>query len=273
MPISRPRLLIPRLLILGGTAEAVALAQALSARGDIDFVTSLAGRTKNPHLPPGAVHVGGFGGWEGLADYLATERIDLLVDATHPFATQIGANAIKAALAKNISLLRLLRPAWQRQPGDDWTEIDDMRQAAEHCRGRRVLLAVGQKELRPFFPVADAYFLARMIEQPKEPLALANFDLILSRGPFALDDELRLLKEKRIQLVVAKNSGGDAGYAKIEAARRLHIPIVMVARPKSPRPGAIVPDVPDAIAWIAAWLQTRGSDRAFDPATTASDSP
>jgi precorrin-6A/cobalt-precorrin-6A reductase len=273
MPISRSKQRIPRLLILGGTGESVALAEALHAQGNIDVITSLAGRTRDPRLPPGALRVGGFGGVSGLIDYLAQEKIDLLIDATHPFAAQMSAHAVTAAQARAVPLLRLMRPAWGQEPGDAWIAVADMRQAAEHCRGKRVLLAIGQKDLAAFARVVGAFFVARMIEKPKETPPFGDLEIILSRGPFVLEDELRLIEEKRIELIVAKNSGGDAGYAKIAAARAARIPVVMVERPKAPGSGEIVPDVAAALAWIAAWLQKRGSDRAFDPATTASDKP
>ena len=240
-------------LILGGTHEAFQLAEQLAAQGGVDFISSLAGRTRAPRLPKGQVRTGGFGGAEGLARYLRAERITQLVNATHPFAAQISANAIAASEAVGVPLLRLLRPAWTARPDDRWVVARHAAEAAELCRreGGRIFLTLGSGELNAFAEIHNAHFLVRMIDAP-ERLPLHDYRVITARGPFSLQDELRLLAEHRIGLIVAKNSGGEATYAKIDAARRMGLPIVMIERPPialDPRSPAVA-RVEDVVAWV-----------------------
>jgi precorrin-6A/cobalt-precorrin-6A reductase len=242
-----------RILILGGTHEAFQLAEQLSAQGGVDFISSLAGRTREPRLPEGQVRTGGFGGAEGLARYLRTERITHLVNATHPFAAQISANAVAAAETASIPLLRLLRPAWTARHDDRWFPARHAAEAAELCRreGGRILLTLGSGELNAFAEIYNVHFLVRMVDAP-EGLPLHDYRVITARGPFSLQDELRLLAEHHIGLIVAKNSGGEATYAKVDAARRTGLPIVMIERPAialDPRSPAVA-GVEDVVAWI-----------------------
>jgi precorrin-6A/cobalt-precorrin-6A reductase len=242
-----------RVLILGGTYEAFQLAERLAARGGIEFISSLAGRTREPRLPNGQVRTGGFGGAEGLARYLRAERITHLINATHPFAAQISANAVAAAEAAAIPLLRLLRPAWAARQDDRWVAARDAAEAAELCRrkGGRIFLTLGSGELDAFAEIHNAHFLVRMVDAPQR-LPLRDCRVIAARGPFSLQDELRLLAEHRIGLIVAKNSGGDATYAKIDAARRMGLPIIMIERPAialDPRSPEVT-GVDDVVAWI-----------------------
>ena len=242
-----------RVLILGGTHEAFQIAEQLARSGGIDFISSLAGRTREPRMPKGAARTGGFGGVEGLVDYLRAERITHLVNATHPFAAQISANAVAAADAAGIPLLRLLRPAWTARHDDRWVAARHAAEAAELCRreGGRIFLTLGSGELGAFAEIHNAHFLVRMVDAP-EQLPLRDYRVITARGPFTLQDELRLLAEHHIGLIVAKNSGGEATYAKIEAARRMGLPIVMIERPAialDPRSPAVA-NVEDVIAWI-----------------------
>lgn len=242
-----------RVLILGGTQEAFRLAEQLVAQDGIDFISSLAGRTREPRMPAGAVRTGGFGGAAGLARYLRAERITHLVNATHPFAAQISANAVAAAEQAGVPLMRLLRPAWSARQDDRWVAARHATEAAELCRrqGGRIFLTLGSGELDAFAEVNNAHFLVRMVDAP-ERLPLRDCRIIAARGPFSLQDELRLLAEHHIGLVVAKNSGGEATYAKIEAARRMGLPIVMIERPAialDPRSPAVA-SVEDALAWI-----------------------
>jgi precorrin-6A/cobalt-precorrin-6A reductase len=242
-----------RVLILGGTREAFQLAEQLAAQGGVDFISSLAGRTREPRRPKGRVRTGGFGGAEGLARYLREERITHLVNATHPFAAQMSTNALAAAVAAGIPLLRLLRPAWTARHDDRWVAARHAAEAAELCRreGGRIFLTLGSGELDAFAAVRNAQFLVRMVDAP-ERMPLPDYRILLARGPFSLQDELRLLAEHHIGLVVAKNSGGDATYAKIEAARRMGLPIIMIERPAialDPRSPAVA-SVEDVVAWI-----------------------
>ena len=242
-----------RVLILGGTHEAFQLAERLAARGSVEFISSLAGRTREPRLPKGQVRTGGFGGAEGLANYLHAERITHLVNATHPFAAQISTNAVTAADAAGIPLLRLLRPAWAARQDDRWVAARDSAEAAELCRreGGHIFLTLGSGELDAFAQIHNAHFLVRMVDPP-ERLPLRDCRVITARGPFSLQDELRLLTEHRIGLIVAKNSGGEATYAKIDAARRMGLTVVMIERPAialDPRCPAVT-GVDDVVAWI-----------------------
>jgi precorrin-6A/cobalt-precorrin-6A reductase len=237
------------ILILGGTAEAVALAQACAARPGFEVISSLAGRTRSPVLPAGEVRSGGFGGPDGLARFLAGRGIEHLIDATHPFAVQIGAHAKSACDATGVPRLRLLRPPWPRAPGDNWIEVADVAEAASRIPqlGRRVFLTVGQRDLEAFAAL-DLWFLVRTIEPPgAAPLRRAAW--VSGRGPFALEDELALLSAHAIDVLVTKASGGAATYAKLVAARRLALPVVMIRRPPPP-PGPVVDSVDAALAWL-----------------------
>ena len=243
-----------RVLILGGTYEAFQLAEQLAAMGGVDFISSLAGRTREPRMPKGQVRTGGFGGAEGLADYLRAERITHLVNAAHPFAAQISTNAVAAAGAAGIPLLRLLRPGWTVRQDDRWVAARHVVEAAELCRraGGRIFLTLGSGEIYAFTEIHNAHFLVRTVDAP-ERLPLRDYRVIAARGPFSLQDELRLLAEHHIGLIVAKNSGGDATYAKIEAARRMGLPVIMIERPSialDPRSPAVA-SVEDVVAWVS----------------------
>jgi precorrin-6A/cobalt-precorrin-6A reductase len=242
-----------RVLILGGTHEAFQLAEQLAAQGGVDFISSLAGRTRDPRMPKGQVRTGGFGGAEGLARYLRDERITHVVNATHPFAAQISANVVAAAETAGIPLLRLLRPAWTARRDDRWVAARHATEAAELCRreGGRIFLTLGSGELDAFAEVNNAHFLVRMVDAP-DRLPLRDCHVITARGPFSLQEEMRLLVEHHIGLIVAKNSGGDATYAKIEAARRTGLPVIMIERPAialDPRSPAVA-RVEDVMAWV-----------------------
>ena len=242
-----------RVLILGGTQEAFQLAEQLAAQGGVDFISSLAGRTREPRLPKGQVRTGGFGGAEGLARYLCEQRITHVINATHPFAAQISANAVVATEAAGVSLLRLLRPAWEARRDDRWVAARHAAEAAELCRreGGRIFLTLGSGELDAFAEVNNAHFLVRMVDAP-EWLPLRDCHVITARGPFSLQEEMRLLAQHHIGLIVAKNSGGEATYAKIDAARRMGLPVVMIERPAialDPRSPAVA-GVEDVLAWV-----------------------
>src|SRR5262245_11322586 len=182
-----------RVLILGGTTEASALSRALAPRDGLDVVTSFAGLTDEPRAPAGRTRVGGFGGAEGLANYLRAERIDVLVDATHPFAAQMRWNARTAADEIGVPRIRVERPAWRAQPGDAWISVPDLDGAADTVQAhRRVFLTTGRKELAPFAECRDTWFLVRSIERP-DPMPLAQAEVVLDRGPFTVEGERALL--------------------------------------------------------------------------------
>lgn len=242
-----------KLLILGGTGEAAALAERLAGESRLTVITSLAGRTKEPARLAGHVRVGGFGGPEGLAAYLEAESIDLMVDATHPFAAKIAANAARACSETGVPRLKLMRPVWCPVEGDTWIEVADMAGAAEAVgrNAERALLTVGRQDLAAFARLEDVWFLVRSIEPLEAPLA--NCTVIQGRGPFSEADEVSLLTEHRIDLLVSKNSGGAATYAKIAAARSLGLPVVMIARPLAPE-GDTVESVEAVVGWVLARL-------------------
>ncbi|WP_371347108.1 cobalt-precorrin-6A reductase [Ancylobacter sp. IITR112] len=241
----------PRLLILGGTAEARDLAAALAARGGFAVSLSLAGRTRNPLAVEAPTRSGGFGGVDGLEAYLKTERIDALIDATHPFAATMSHHAHEAARRAGVPLLALLRPEWQRQPRDVWTDATDIPEAVARLgpAPRRVLVALGRNEVRALEAAPQHAYLVRSIDPVDPPLAVPEVRYIEARGPFAEADEHALLTAHRIDAILSKNSGGEATYGKIEAARALGIEVIMVARPPRP-PVETVESVDQVLGWL-----------------------
>ncbi|WP_222262429.1 cobalt-precorrin-6A reductase [Modestobacter marinus] len=237
-----------QVLVLGGTGEARRLAAALVARG-VDVLSSLAGRVADPALPEGAVRIGGFGGAEGLAAWLAEHRPRAVVDATHPFAATITASAATAAAAQRTPLLRLQRPGWTPQPGDEWRFVDSLTEAARAVAGfRSVFLTTGRQGVGAFAELPGRV-LVRSVDPPDEPLP-AGATLLLARGPFSLADELALLREHAVDVVVTKDSGGHMTEAKLTAARELGIPVVLVRRPPLPPGVPTVATVEEALAWV-----------------------
>jgi precorrin-6A/cobalt-precorrin-6A reductase len=241
-----------RVLLLGGTSEASALARRLAERPGIDLVVSLAGRTSHPLPLPGEVRIGGFGGPEGLATYLRETGVDVLVDATHPFAAHMPHHAAEACTTTGVPRLRLLRPEWPEVPGDRWHRVPDLPAAADELAAigaERVFVTTGRMELEPYTKLSGVWFLLRSVEPP-EPLPFPDAEVILDRGPFDEDAERDLMGRHRIDALVTKNSGGPAG-AKLAAARSLGIPVVIVDRPPAPE-GPTVETVDQAEAWVAA---------------------
>jgi precorrin-6A/cobalt-precorrin-6A reductase len=269
-----------RILILGGTAEARQLAGLLATRAEFSTILSLAGRTAAPAAQPVPVRTGGFGGAAGLAEYLAAERIDVLIDATHPYAATMSANAALAAARAGRPLLALRRPPWTAVEGDRWIEVGD---AAEAVRvlgeaPRAVFLALGRQEIAPFAAAAQHRYLVRSVDPVEPALAVPHAIYITARGPFAEADERALLARHGIDAIVAKNSGGESSYGKIAAARALGVPVVLLRRPSpddggqttedggtagvgdrdppsllsrsSSAPGATVSTISEAMSWL-----------------------
>ncbi len=238
-------------LILGGTSEAGILARDLAGSGSVAVTTSLAGRTREPIAPAGALRIGGFGGAEGLAAYLRDELVDALVDATHPFAAQISANAAEACATAGVLRLALVRPPWQEQPGDTWLRVPDMAAAAARSAelGGRQFLAVGRNELAAFAANSHVGYVVRTVDPLPDPPPVPLAATEAARGPFALGDELALLQRQKVSAVIAKASGGSGGYAKIAAARRLGLPVILVDRP-APPPEPRVATVSAALSWL-----------------------
>jgi len=243
---------VKRLLILGGTGEAAALHEAASERFEarLEIVSSLAGRTCLPRAQPGTVRTGGFGGAEGLARWLRESEIDMVVDATHPFAARIAANARAACEAAGVARIILWRQPWTARPGDNWISVADASEAANRLAdiGKRAFLALGSGELWRFAGVKGVWLMSRVAETPSPDAAPPGF-VMVARGPFDAEDELRLLNEQNIDLLVSRNSGGDATVGKITAARQRGIPVIMIERP-APEPGKRCSDLKEILQWI-----------------------
>jgi precorrin-6A/cobalt-precorrin-6A reductase len=240
-----------RILILGGTAEARQLAGRLAGRGGLDVTLSLAGRTASPAAQPVPVRRGGFGGVAGLADYLVAERIDALIDATHPYASVMSANAEQAARQTGTAWVALRRPPWRAVAGDRWTAVGDVREAVRELgpNSRRVFVTLGRNELEPFSVAPQHHYLIRSVDPVDPPLPLPHASYVTGRGPFAQADDRALMTAHRTEVVIAKNSGGAATYGKIAAARALGISVIMLRRP--PEPGGLaVETIDDALAWL-----------------------
>jgi precorrin-6A/cobalt-precorrin-6A reductase len=238
------------ILILGGTTEARLLGERLAGR-DLQLTYSLAGRTRSPLPMPGPVRIGGFGGAEGLAEYLRDEHVDMLVDATHPYAATMSENAARAAALTGIPFVALHRPPWTPVEGDRWTEVANAREAvrALGTAPRRVFLALGRQEIAPFGGAPQHHYLVRSVEPVDPPLPVPHATYLEARGPFSEADDRALLETHRIEVVVSKNSGGNAAYGKIAAARALGLDVILLRRPALP----VVPSVgsiAEAVAFI-----------------------
>jgi precorrin-6A/cobalt-precorrin-6A reductase len=236
-------------LVLGGTSEARALAAELDGLPGLRVISSLAGRVSNPALPAGEVRVGGFGGPAGLAAYARAEGVGAVVDATHPFAETISAHAVDACANAGLPLLRLARPAWSPRDGDDWHDAGSLGEAAAMLPelGTRVFLTTGRQGLAAFAEL-DLWFLIRCVDPPGAPLP-ARSEVLLARGPYERDAERVLMRSHGIDVLVTKNSGGPLTEGKLDAARDLGIPVVMVSRPLATATESVT-TVSDAVRWV-----------------------
>jgi precorrin-6A/cobalt-precorrin-6A reductase len=242
-----------RALILGGTTDANRLADTAAHLG-LDAVYSYAGRTEAPATQALPTRIGGFGGASGLADYIRQERITHVVDATHPFAAEMSRNAVAACAVTGTELIALERAPWTKTPGDNWIEVPDVAAAAAALPERRahVFLAIGRQHLAAFSAKPQHAYTLRFVDPPDQPLPFSDGDVIVARGPFALAGELELMRSRGIEWIVARNSGGTGGRAKIDAARELGLPVIMIARPALPdRPRA------ESVAEVMLWLAHR----------------
>ncbi|MFF0148515.1 precorrin-6A/cobalt-precorrin-6A reductase [Amycolatopsis sulphurea] len=236
-------------LVLGGTAEARALAAQLHDHG-VTVVSSLAGRVARPRLPVGEVRVGGFGGVDGLTAWLREHDVRAVVDATHPFAERIGTNAFHATQAAGVPLLRLARPGWQPRSGDRWHWAADLDEAAAMLPnlGTRVFLTSGRQGLAAFARLDALWFLIRCVDPPGPPLP-RHHEVLLARGPYEVATERALLTGHDIDVLVTKDSGGAMTAAKLTAARELDLPVVVVRRPPRPRADQTA-EVAEAVKWV-----------------------
>ncbi|MDQ0994218.1 cobalt-precorrin-6A reductase [Streptomyces sp. V3I7] len=256
----------PHVLVLGGTTEARRLAAELAARPGVRVTTSLAGRVTRPGAVDGEVRIGGFGGAEGLACWLRERQVHAVVDATHPFAAGITAGAVRAAAETGLPLVVLRRPGWHAGPGDHWHPVPSLDAAARALPGlgRRVFLSTGRLGLAAFAHLRELHFVVRSVEPPEPPMP-PDAQVILARGPFTVADESALLREHRIDVIVTKDSGGEATAAKLTAARRLGLPVVVVRRPP-------LPDGVTAVADVAGALERLGAGLPGMPVSRPSDS-
>jgi precorrin-6A/cobalt-precorrin-6A reductase len=247
--------------MLGGSSEARLLAERIADDPRLEAIVSLAGRTSAPLPQSLPTRVGGFGGPEGLAAYLARENIERVLDATHPFAARISANARLACQNAGIPLLRFTRPCWERRPGDRWIEVADHDKAAKALgeKPRRVFLTTGRLELAAFCAAPQHSYLARMIDPPTKDQLPPRCELIFARGPFTLEEELALMQEKQVDVLVTKNSGGALTYAKIEAARTLSIETIMITPPRVDGVDS-VDNAADALAFLTQGLEDGARD-------------
>ncbi|MCI0431703.1 MAG: cobalt-precorrin-6A reductase [Rhodospirillales bacterium] len=241
-----------RILVLGGTTEARRLAERLAERSEFEATLSLAGRTEQPMPQPIPYRSGGFGGIAGLAQWIETHGIQAVVDATHPFAERIAANAAAACALARVPLCVLTRAPWRRSAGDNWIEAADMASAVRALGDapRRVFLTVGRLSLPSFEAAPQHEYLVRTVDPPDPPSALPHLTLILDRGPFDAAAETELMRAHEIQILVTKNSGGAATYGKIEAARSLGLPVVMVRAPDGTTGVPRFQDPDDVLAWL-----------------------
>lgn len=240
------------ILVLGGTAEAVVLAARIAGERPGDrLIVSLAGRTREPGASAGEARTGGFGGAEGLARFLCEEGVSRLVDATHPFAAGMSRNAAKAAEAAGVPRIALVRPAWEKRPGDAWTDAASVGAARDRLpEGARPLLALGRQHLSPFTARPDLFPVLRMVDAPAEPLPFPA-EVIVGKPSADWREEAAMLERFGITHVVCRNSGGRISYAKVEAARSLGLPVVMIAR-AAPPPPPVAASVAAVMAWLGA---------------------
>lgn len=239
-----------KVLILGGTTEAGALARALRERS-IPALYSYAGRVATPKPQPLPTRVGGFGGVDGLAVFLADNGITHLVDATHPFAARMSRNAVAAAERRGVELIALTRPPWRPVAGDNWQRVADIEAAVASLDGpsQRIMLAIGRMHLDTFAAQPQHHYLLRLVDAPEAPPPLPRHSITVDRGPFTLDADLALLGEYRIERLLCKNAGGDGAASKLVAARQLGIPVLMIDRPELP-PRREAHSVDAVLAWL-----------------------
>ena len=244
------------LLILGGTSEATALCKAVAEAG-LDATLSLAGRVERPLRQPLPMRVGGFGGVAGLAAYLEENAVTHVVDATHPFAARMSANAVAGCAEAGVPLIALTRAPWVAGTGDDWRHVPDIAGAVQALTGprRRVMLAVGRMHLAEFAPNPQHFYLLRLVDPPESPLPFPEAEVVVDRGPFTEAGDRGLMERHGIELVVSKNAGGSGAVAKIDAARALGVPVVMIDRPALP-----IRREAHAVAEVMAWLAHASTD-------------
>ena len=239
-----------RALLLGGTGDANTLAEAL-ARARIDAIYSYAGRTQIPLLHALSMRTGGFGGAAGLADFIKQGGITHVIDATHPFAAEMSRHAIEACTTTSTPLIALERAPWTRMPGDNWIKVENIGAAVAALPDApaHIFLAIGRQHIAPFAAKAQHAYLLRFVDAPEGALPLPAAEVIVSRGPFMLAGDRELMRSRNIDILVARNSGGNGARAKIDAARELGLPVIMIARPALPERPRV-----ESVEGVMAWL-------------------
>ncbi len=239
------------LLLLAGSGEARTIAHALAKMEGVSTIASLAGATRAPMDLGVPMRVGGFGGRAGFEAFLEAERIGAVLDATHPFAGRISRRTADVCRQRDLPLLQLLRPAWQPGPGDRWIFIDNESEAAGHIpEGATVFLATGRQTLLRFANLTGRYLICRRIDTPRRPFPFENGEYLMGRAPFSVEEEIALFRERGVDWLVVKNSGGDGSRPKLEAARALGLPVLMINRPPPPSGVARVETVEEALQWV-----------------------
>lgn len=244
-------------MILGGTSDASRLALRVASL-EADAVLSYAGRVADPMAQPIPVRSGGFGGAEGLAAYLREHGVTHLVDATHPFAAAMSRNAVEGARLAGVPLVALVRAEWEAVPGDDWRPVPDMKSAVEALGTERktVFLAIGRQEVGAFAGAPQHRYLLRVVDPPMAAFPLPDHEVVVARGPFDVAGDRALMQAHGVEVVVSKNAGGDGARAKIDAARDLGLPVVMIARPEVPERREVA-----SIDAVIEWLAHEGTER------------
>jgi precorrin-6A/cobalt-precorrin-6A reductase len=239
-----------RVLLLGGTTEASQIGREVAAAG-IAGVYSYAGRTATPVAQPLPMRVGGFGGVDGLGEYIRREQITHVIDATHPFASQISGNAVEACAKTATPLIAYLREPWAAVPGDKWQHVATVEDAGAALpdQASRIFLAIGRQHLNPFAAKPQHFYLLRLVDTPDRALPLPDTEIVLARGPFTIEGDLALLRDHRITHVVARNAGGEGAKAKLDAARALGLPVIMIDRPILPK-RRTVQSVDQIMRWL-----------------------
>lgn len=221
------------ILLLGGTTEAYSLAEKLY-RQNVPLLSSLAGRTSHPKIPAGRYRIGGFGGVKGLVETIRNEKIGLIIDATHPFAETMTDHAWQAAKEANIFYVRFERPLWQAKAQDKWQIVGSLKEAVNAiAKDSCCFLAIGRQHLAEFLVRDDVKFVARMVERPKNVEDVKNLEIILAK-PQTEEQERAFLTKYHFDCLVCRNSGGNASYHKLAAARQIGLPVIMITRKALP---------------------------------------
>lgn len=243
-------------LILGGTGEARGLAERLAEDPRFAVVTSLAGRTRAPALPPGRVRIGGFGGEAGLAQFLRDQAIAAVLDATHPFARRITRTAHRVCAALGLPYLRLERPPWQPAQGDRWIVVPDLAAGlAAACRaGATIFVSIGRAEWPQLLRWRQCRFVIRTVEP--WPAPAEHIHVVALRPPYTAEGDRELLLRFAVDGLLLRNAGGDGAYPKLVAARELGLWVVMLERPPLDV-APVVGDVDAAQRWLEELLRGR----------------